>query len=505
MKRARGQTEVGRGARAATGDSTPKELFSESQYVGLRDGMNSNKFKKDTYPEIAPMNLGGSSHMMPFGMMPGVQHQDFGMPAGMGMHLPVDELQNQLTLLTDSLDREMATNKLLEQKCEEYLSQLQRSADIIESSRDRHEADVEQWQERLEELENRLSDERNRRRDIEDEASRMRLDLEKVRVDHAVGESEAEKTREILYKRDTTVNELQGRIADLESEASNLKAELSVTRGEKARAEQDLSLLQRDLDNRDRDIRSKDQDLQRHDVKEEGIKYQLQQATDRVADLREETHVLKQDKEKLFSKVDQLMYENENLRNEIFMMKKIMLEVEKRDLHVSAYTAAHERDTRDHRREQRDNRISRDDPELEQMRNRPERPSRSPITQARENFGIRENAPRYGVAGDQPNRPQTSGGHNLGNATFGKPAAQAGGDKTAVKTSRMFNKGSQHSDILTWDNPYQSQGGRAAEQHNNRPIPSRGGPVEPPVARDRKMIEDQLTELDLQVEKTQID
>lgn len=82
-------------------------------------------------------------------------------------------------------------------------------------------------------------------------------------------------------------------------------------------------------------MRAKDGDIKRVEYREEGLKAQLQQAIDRFHDVKDEIYMMKQDKEKLFGKLDHLLYENENLRSEIFMMKKIQLEVEKRDLHVT--------------------------------------------------------------------------------------------------------------------------------------------------------------------------
>lgn len=159
---------------------------------------------------------------------------------------------------------------------------------------------------------------------------------------------------------------------DLESEIANLRAELTVTRGEHTRAENEIAHLRREVESLDRSLRSRDNDLQKLDMREEGTKALISQNAERIADLRDENHLLKQDKEKLFSKVDHLLYENENLRNEIFMMKKIMLEVEKRDLQVGSLVYDNLRkEEKPHRRE-RDHRHPIDS-DLDQMRNRPER------------------------------------------------------------------------------------------------------------------------------------
>lgn len=104
----------------------------------------------------------------------------------------------------------------------------------------------------------------------------------------------------------------------------------------------------------------------------------------------------------------------------------------------------------------------------------------------------RANAPRFAVAEETKARPQTAA----------EPRGRYGHvpEKTTVKTSGMFNKGSMGTDIITWDNQYQSKtkdlgdvskaGKSSAEQTG---------------LRDRKMVEEQLFELDLQVEKTNIE
>lgn len=92
----------------------------------------------------------------------------------------------------------------------------------------------------------------------------------------------------------------------------------------------------------------------------------------------------------------------------------------------------------------------------------------------------RANAPRFGVNDVSNIRPKTAMPVDQGS----RAGATQTNERTTVKQSGMFNKGSMNTDIITWDNPYQSRGGH-----------SEG------VVRDRKMIEDQLAELDLQVEK----
>lgn len=160
--------------------------------------------------------------------------------------------------------------------------------------------------------------------------------------------------------------------SDLETEMSTLRAELTVTKGENSRAESEISHLKRELESLERSMRSKENDLHKLDMKDENTKALIAQNSERITDLKEENHVLKQDKEKLFNKIDHLLYENENLRNEIFMLKKIMLEVEKRDLQVGSLVYDNSRKEEKEKPLRRDHRHPVDS-ELDQMRNRPER------------------------------------------------------------------------------------------------------------------------------------
>lgn len=90
-------------------------------------------------------------------------------------------------------------------------------------------------------------------------------------------------------------------------------------------------------------------------------------------------------------------------------------------------------------------------------------------------------------------RPQT--------AVDGRGRHPQAAEKTTVKTSGMFNKGSMGTDIITWDNQYQP---KPKDQVDGAKT-GKAGHGETSTIRDRKMIEDQLLELDLQVEKATIE
>jgi hypothetical protein len=474
----------------ATFEENSKELYSHSQFVDFQRGPNPldpMKYlnKKDTFPvaaseqEITP--LGSFAGLPPFNpaMLSGPNshhHFDFAPPTSSAARLPdfaqfsasSDELSAQVAYLTDSLNHEIATNKLLEQKCEEYLAQLQRSADIIENTRQKHDLQTENLMDKLENAESQLASAQEKVQQLESELDRLDRDLRRERAERESEVGETVATKEVLQRKDQAALELRARLSELEGELAGLRSEQALLKADKHRLEDERDGLRRDLDRADKELRLKEQDIRRFEHKEDGGRSQLGQLTERVAELKEENAGLRQDKEKLFNKVDHLLYENENLRNEVFMLKKIMLEVEKRDARLGASFAA---DPASFLQAPRP--WSREE---EPERARPDRPrysaltSRSPITQARENFGVREGAPKYSTADGFPGpaRPYYQQGSNPRLESGQRPLAalpQNGPpvDRSSTRQSGLFNKGSQQSDIITWDNPYQCSRGSPSE------------------------------------------
>ena len=173
-------------SRAATGDSIPKELFSQSQFVGMQSELADQHMafmhRPDTYPELSPLIGDGYS----------------------GLH---SDCERRMGVLAETVERERATIGILEAKCEEYLSQLQRSADIIEMARDREDRDRNKFEEKLDDLEKRLENERHRRESIEEEKDKIRRQIDRMHEEKDEGEGEVEKVKETLYKRDVTLND----------------------------------------------------------------------------------------------------------------------------------------------------------------------------------------------------------------------------------------------------------------------------------------------------------
>ena len=182
MRRGKGDNQ----SRAAIGGSGTRELYSQSHFLGMRSDMEPPAL--DSFPELAPV--------------PGLE--TFG-----GIH---SECERRLAAMAETVERERGTVGMLEAKCEEYLGQLQRSADIIELGREREDRDRRRLEDKIEDLERKIDDERARREAAEDDREALRRQLDRMLDEKGDGESEMEKIRETLVKRDVTINEQRTRI-----------------------------------------------------------------------------------------------------------------------------------------------------------------------------------------------------------------------------------------------------------------------------------------------------
>lgn len=129
-----------------------------------------------------------------------------------GMGGPHTDCERRISAMAETIERERATIQVLESKCDEYLTQLQRSADIIEMSREREDRERHRHADKAEDLADRLEAERSRRQAAEEDRDQARRELERLREERGEGEGEAEKVREALYKKELTVNEQKIRV-----------------------------------------------------------------------------------------------------------------------------------------------------------------------------------------------------------------------------------------------------------------------------------------------------
>lgn len=269
---------------------------------------------------------------------------------------------------------------------------------------------------------------------------------------------------------------------NLEKQVSNLNSEIASLRKEKQYLEQSAGDLKRQIDDLNKESRQSMTEIQKYQIKEESLKSQLAQAHDRVQESREEIFQLKQDKEKLFSKLDHLLYENENLRSEVFMMKKMMLEMEKRDLRLASVPFASPSGKFSSDTYQREK--SRLDMEIEAIRDRPEPSQRIERHKREEMAASLHDQRRTEYLNDTENQDSSYRPRNRLNSRgqtredknppvtsvkeiaevvdiYSQPAGyrnplvasqQSGHKRTGVRVSTDVNKSSQEANILTWGN-----------------------------------------------------
>lgn len=240
--------------------------------------------------------------------------------------------------------------------------------------------------------------------------------------------------------------------------------------------------LRKQIDELNKESRQSTTEIQKYQIKEESLKSQISQFHDRVQESREEIFQLKQDKEKLFSKLDHLLYENENLRSEVFMMKKVMLEIEKRDLRLASVPLSSP--TAKISSEAYNRQSQRLDLEIEAIRGRPERNQRIDRSKFEENKPLLIDFRKQEYLTDTDNQESTYRPRNKLNSRvqteesnkplinsikevaevvdiYSQPAGfrnpivvgqQSGHRRTGVRVSTDVNKSSQETNILTWGN-----------------------------------------------------
>jgi hypothetical protein len=155
--------------------------------------------------------------------------------------LEILALKRKVDMLNRELDRELSNSKLFEKKCEEYLNQLQRSADIIESLRAKHELESSNYDNRLQTLTDSLKDHKEKNYDLED--SNQRLNDELL---HTKRETELD-----LHEK----YEMKGQIDDNTRKNEYLEKDLNLREDKIQERTEEIVLLKRDLVGLEGDLR----------------------------------------------------------------------------------------------------------------------------------------------------------------------------------------------------------------------------------------------------------
>lgn len=190
---------------AADDDSEDRDDFeaspSEEETDSIHDPLKKTayqkfNFKADTFPEIFPLGF--------------FQQQDHDQKQNQSM----EGLKEQIKIMNEELQREFennkvtASNKILEEKCEEYLTQLQRSAAIIESTRSNNQTLVEALETRIETLQAALQQSQQRLEIAEQDNKRITEDSSELLIIAKHESAENARSKDLLDEKDKALQDL---------------------------------------------------------------------------------------------------------------------------------------------------------------------------------------------------------------------------------------------------------------------------------------------------------
>ena len=238
-------------------------------------------------------------------------------------------------MLQKELDRESSNSKRQGKKCEKYLSQLQRSADIIESQRSKHSLEIDNYENRLQNISNILEDQKEKNYDLEGLNQKLSLEIFEAKN---IGENEKCGRYELKVqiddyckKREYQENDLSVKNSIIESkdnEIGRLNDEINNLRDVIEKDREGLCQIEEDQ-------KVKDLEYEKLKVSENGYKSRVSQLEDRVGVQHNEYAELKNEKNKVGWSLGEKVRENDDLKNEIFMMKKLIVDIERRDLEIN--------------------------------------------------------------------------------------------------------------------------------------------------------------------------
>ena len=399
-----------------------------------------------------PMN----QMMMPNGMM--IQMQQ-------GSNNQIEELKKKLKKAQEDYEIECKNSKVLEGKCEEYLSQLQRSADIIENSKLKQQSHIQELEDRLMEMEEIIEQERESNQLLDDENQQLKNELDGILEDKNGDEALATRYRRQITEKDDVIDDLREKLQELDKNLIRQEDDNVVLREDKEDLKAENEKLKAELERVKRDKSIEDQDLDRKESTIRDLEDQIERLKDTLFDYKEENIQLKALKENFHYRISDKEKEIERLRGELSMLERIVqrdqllnrdhsIRLKNRDRNLDRVSSDEESDfnrpvmpTQQNPRKKRGARHN---------RNEDNSPSPPPRRQRLENNYLpNRRAPRNPIEQPttaDPTLPKNT--HKIGDQDQDEKAKYHFGALENYPERRTVNATS--GDILTWGNPYSS-------------------------------------------------
>ena len=155
-------------------------------------------------PMMAPTNLQAGPLISPLISGQMQQQED--------QQIELEELREKVKMLEEELENEVGNNKLLEEKCEEYLGQLQRSADIIESTKGKQSLQVAEYEEKVASLRDLWEEERIKNEDLILDNQKLRDDLTNFKLAQQGDQTALSKLQDQLEEANQTMAEMRKQV-----------------------------------------------------------------------------------------------------------------------------------------------------------------------------------------------------------------------------------------------------------------------------------------------------
>ena len=240
-------------------------------------------------------------------------------------------LRKDNSKLNSELDQEFENNRVLEQKCEEYLNQLQRSADIIENAKERQKMEFERMEDRLVDLEDALAAERTKASDFENENRRLKEDLDILKKDRDGDTHEFDRLRDDIIKGREKAKELEEQLEKARAAAERKDQEVDGLKNQISNLTIDRDKITNRMEFLEDQLDAKDKELKNVIASEDTLNRELRATESRLSELQEDNKKLGDDRERMYDRLDEKQEENNRLKEEIFLLKKMMMEFERKD------------------------------------------------------------------------------------------------------------------------------------------------------------------------------